>query len=162
MTNLNLKKRHLWKRLMVLSQPKKPSMNCTDGSVKKDIHRYKVSFANLLFLPHFNVIHDLEPNRRKATWDLFVKYFHVPVSTETTSPLLFLSLVFLLKKLLRGLSWDRRKVNFNLCCIKTLEVIILFSIEWVLKLFSRCMWTRFTMMFTPLLGTAQTRERLSC
>ena len=111
---------------MVFSQPKKPSMNCTDGSVKKDTHRYKVSFANLFFLPHFNVIHDLEPNRRKATWDLFVKYFHVPVSTETTSPLLFLSLVFLLKKLLRGLSWDRRKVNFNLCCIKTLEVIILF------------------------------------
>lgn len=27
---------------------------------------------NVLFLPHFNVIHDLLLNRRKATWILFV------------------------------------------------------------------------------------------
>ena len=32
------------------------------------------SCATFLFLPHFDVICDLLPNRRTATWNLFVKY----------------------------------------------------------------------------------------
>ena len=32
------------------------------------------SCATYLFLPHFDVICDLLPNRRTATWNLFVKY----------------------------------------------------------------------------------------
>jgi len=31
-------------------------------------------YATFLFLPHFNVICDLLPNRRAATWNLFVYY----------------------------------------------------------------------------------------
>ena len=33
------------------------------------------SCATFLFLPHFDVICDLLPNRRTATWNLFVNYF---------------------------------------------------------------------------------------
>ena len=32
--------------------------------------------ATFLFLPHFDVICDVLLNRRMATWNLFVKYYH--------------------------------------------------------------------------------------
>ena len=34
------------------------------------------SYATFLFLPHFDVICDLLLNKRKTTWNLFVKYTH--------------------------------------------------------------------------------------
>ena len=40
MRSLSLRILHLLRRVMVFCQPKKPSMSCTDGWVKKDIHRY--------------------------------------------------------------------------------------------------------------------------
>ena len=41
---------------------------------KSVIHSVIASCATFLFLPHFDVICDLLLNRRKATWNLFVKY----------------------------------------------------------------------------------------
>ena len=37
-------------------------------------HSAIASCATFLFLPHFDVICDLLPNRRTATWNLFVKW----------------------------------------------------------------------------------------